>query len=530
MVDAADSKSATERCGGSSPSTGTNDLASRFLQTPVVCGCQVQMSFTAKPGVLHVKKLLLIFLSLCLLAAPVHAQESDADDASTDPAQEEQAQPQGNGQGKDKAKQAVKPGQKADKKSKPAKPEPRGPSVLIDARTGEVLMQDRAGEPFYPASLTKLMTGYIIFQKLRAGVLKPDQPLTVSELAQSQEPSKIGVPAGKTVTVDFALQALLVYSANDMAYVLAEGASGSIAAFADEMNATAKRLGLSASHFMNPNGLFNPRHVTSARDMAVLAAVIVAEFPEYQKYFVQQHLEVGKRRLPNRNILIRTMPDADGMKTGFVCASGFNLVASATRNGRRLIAVVMGMKNSASRAAAARAMLEAGFTMPPAPRSKIADIINLPQGAIVPVDMTGAVCRSKPPVTVQDGTALAGWATSFGTYDTAERAQMALRGRVLSPAGLAVGGTAGVIQIPETEGFQPVIWGLDQIQSINVCASYKLDGAHCDVLPAALMDKIAGIAKARKAAQAAQAAIEQGSDGAQPASTVQQLYKRRIGH
>ena len=91
------------------------------------------------------------------------------------------------------------------------------------------------------------------------------------------------------------------------------------------------RLGLTASHFQNPNGLFDPRHVSSARDLAVLAAVIIAEFPENQKYFVQQYLEVGKKRLPNRNILIRTMPEADGMKTGFVCASGFNLVATASR-------------------------------------------------------------------------------------------------------------------------------------------------------------------------------------------------------
>jgi D-alanyl-D-alanine carboxypeptidase len=471
-----------------------------------------------------VKKLILILLTLMCFAGPVPAQESDADDADAVKALTEQPAAAGKDQPADKQ------GKKAAKKAKPAKPEPRGPFVLIDAHTGEVLMQDRAGEPFYPASLTKLMTGYIIFQKLRAGTLRPDQALVVSELAHSQEPSKIGVPAGKTVTVDFALQALLVYSANDMAYVLAEGAAGSIAAFADEMNATARRLGLTASHFMNPNGLFDPRHVSSARDMAVLAAVIINEFPEYQKYFEQQYLEVGKRKLPNRNILIRIMPEADGMKTGFVCASGFNLVASATRNGRRLIAVVMGMRNSAVRAAAAKEMLNSGFDMSPAPRSKIADLINLPQGAIVPVDMTGTVCRSKAPVTVQDGVALSGWAASFGTYDSAEKAQMALRGRALSPAGVSAGGRAGVIQLPDREGYSPVIWGLEQAQSASVCAAYKTDGAHCDVLPAVLMDKLATIARARKAAQAAQAAIEQGSDGAQTASGAQKMSKRRFGH
>jgi D-alanyl-D-alanine carboxypeptidase len=497
-----------------------------------------------------VNKLALIIVSLLLCMAPALAQVSDADDPDAPPAAEQttgQTAPavKTKTKSKDKAKDKVKgkaAATKADKKATakapdktqdkssdktqaaaPAKPEPKGPFIMIDARTGEVLMEGRAGEPYYPASLTKLMTGYLIFHKLRAGQMKLEQQLVVSELAHSQEPSKIGVPAGKSVSVDFALQALLVYSANDMAYVLAEGAAGSIPAFADEMNAAAKRLGLTASHFQNPNGLFDPRHVSSARDLAVLAAVIITEFPEYQRYFVQPYLEVGKKRLSNRNILIRTMPEADGMKTGFVCASGFNLVASASRNGRRLIAVVMGMKNSAARAAAARAMLEAGFAMPPLPRRKVADIPNLPQGAIVPVDMTATVCRSKAPVTVQDGAELAGWAASFGTYDSADKAQMALRGRALSPAGLSAGGRAGVIELPDSSGFSPVIWGLDQGKSASVCAQYKQDGAHCDVLPAVLMDKIALLAKARKAAEAAQSSIEQGADA-------DQKPVRRIGH
>jgi D-alanyl-D-alanine carboxypeptidase len=476
-----------------------------------------------------VKHLFRILFLLALWPACAVAQGEEGEDADAPAAQQDQAAPaEAAPAGKSKAD--VKTQKKADKKVVAKKPDPRGPSLLIDAKTGEVLAQDRAGEPFYPASLTKLMTSYIVFQRLRDGRLKPEQQLTVSELAHSQEPSKIGVPVGKTVSVDFALQALLVYSANDMAYVLAEGAAGSVELFADEMNAAAKRLGLTASHFMNPNGLFDPRHVTSARDMAVLAAVLVAEFPEYQKYFVQQYLEVGKKRLPNRNILIRTMPDADGMKTGFVCASGFNLVASATRNGRRLIAVVMGMKNSASRAAAAKAMLEQGFAMPPAPRTRVADIINLPQGAIVPVDMTSTVCRSKPPFSVQDGTVLAGWAASFGTYDAPDKAQMALRGRVLSPAGLAVRGRTGVIQLTDKAGYAPVIWGLDQTQSISLCAAYKVDGAHCEILPATFLEQMAMVAKARKAAQAAQTAIEQGSDGAQATSPARVSVQRNHGH
>jgi D-alanyl-D-alanine carboxypeptidase len=371
-----------------------------------------------------------------------------------------------------------------------------GPSLLFDALTGEVLAQERAGEPWYPASLTKLMTAYIVFQKLREGSLKLDQQITVSEVAHSQEPSKIGIPTGKTVSVDFALQALLVYSANDMAYVLAEAASGSRDRFADEMNAVAKTLGLTASHFVNPNGLFDPRHVTSARDIGVLAAVIVNEFPQHAHYFSQDYLAVGKRKLANRNSLIRIMPDADGMKTGFVCNSGFNLVASATRNGRKLIAVVLGAKSGGNRAAIAKDLLEQGFAMTAqVGRHKVAEIVNLPQGAIVPADMTTGVCKAKSPVRLADGSDLAGWAISFGTYDTMMKADMALRGRVLSPVGLATRSAAGVVKLPEKAGFAAMLWNIPQAESLSLCTAYRAEGAHCDVMPPALVDQIAAYAK-----------------------------------
>ncbi|HEX7108784.1 MAG TPA: serine hydrolase, partial [Aestuariivirga sp.] len=196
-----------------------------------------------------------------------------------------------------------------------------GPSLLFDAATGEVISHERAGEPWYPASLTKLMTAYIVFKKLKTGSLRLDQKILVSPLATSQEPSKIGMSPGSTISVDLALQTLLVYSANDMAYVLAEGANGTVHNFVKEMNATAQKLGLNATHFVNPNGLFDPRQLTSARDIGVLAAVIISEFPEHSHYFSQQYVAIGKRKLMNRNSLVRTMPEADGMKTGFVCNS-----------------------------------------------------------------------------------------------------------------------------------------------------------------------------------------------------------------
>ena len=367
-----------------------------------------------------------------------------------------------------------------------------GPTLLIDAQSGEVLAQERAGEPWYPASLTKLMTAYVIFQRLRDGRLKLDQQVVVSEVAHSQEPSKIGIPTGKTVSVDFALQALLVYSANDMAYVLAEAASGDHVRFALEMNAVAKQLGLSASHFVNPNGLFDPRNVSSARDMGVLAAIIINEFPEHARFFSQEYLPIGKRRLSNRNSLIRIMPDADGMKTGFVCNSGYNLVASATRDGRKLIAVVLGAKSGGARALKAKEMLEAGFLMPRDPkRQRVGEIVDLPQGAIVPADLTTSVCRAKTPVQLADGQGLEGWAVSFGTYDNMIKADMALRGRLLSPIGVETRSSAGVVRLPDKAGFAALMWNIPQTESLSLCTAYRADGAHCDVMPPAVVDQIA---------------------------------------
>ncbi|MFO1032700.1 MAG: D-alanyl-D-alanine carboxypeptidase family protein [Hyphomicrobiales bacterium] len=462
-----------------------------------------------------VKTIFRILLVLCFASQMALAQQADPD---ADPPAQNQAQKQ-TAQGK-KGKPAT-----------PAKPVlPQGPFILVDSRSGEVLGEDRAGEPWYPASLTKLMTGYVVFKKLRAGVLKLDQPITVSVLANSQEPSKIGVPPGKTVTVDFALQALLVYSANDMAYVLAEGASGSVPAFVAEMNAEARRLGMTATHYANPNGLFDARHVSSARDLAVLAGVIINEFPEYQKYFEQEYVVVGKKRLGNHNSLVRSMPDADGMKTGFVCASGYNLVATATRDGRRLIAVVLGMRGGYARAEAAKGLLVNGFSMPANPaHGLVANVVNLPQGALVPVDMTPLVCKNKPVAVVDEDADLTGWAVSFGTYDTPQKADLALRGRVLSPLALDATGRPAIIRLPEKAGFAPVIFGLSQPESLTICNGMKIDGAYCEVLPDTLIASIADTARQQQAqAAAAAAAPAEGSDD--DAGAAMKPRGPRMGH
>jgi D-alanyl-D-alanine carboxypeptidase len=160
----------------------------------------------------------------------------------------------------------------------------------------------------------------------------------------------MGFPPGTTVTLDNAIKMLMVKSANDIAVVIAEGVGGSVEKFADLMNSHAKRIGMTQSSFVNPNGLPDDRQISSARDMAILARALIREFPQHDLYWHIPAIKFGKRVLRNYNRLIDRYRGADGMKTGFICASGFNLVASATRNGRRLIAVVLGAPSSPVRA------------------------------------------------------------------------------------------------------------------------------------------------------------------------------------
>ncbi len=388
-----------------------------------------------------------------------------------------------------------------------------GPSLLFDPATGEVISNDRAGEPWYPASLTKLMTSYLVFKKLKLGQLKLDQKIPVSEVAHVQPPSKIGVPVGKTVSVDFALQALLVYSANDMAYVLAEAVGGTWQNFVASMNETARGLGMTGTHYVNPNGLFEPRQITTARDVAILAAAILAEFPEYTHYFAQPHVAVGKRKLANRNSLIRQMPEADGMKTGFVCNSGFNLVASATHEGRKLVTVVFGAQSGKARADLAQMLLVDGFSRKPeSTRPRLNQLANLPLGTLVPADMTASVCKQKPVVTMVSVHDISGWGVSFGNYDTPQKADMALRGHLLSPAGVDAAGTAGVIKLPDKQGFAAMVWNIDQARSLSMCAKYRGEKALCDVMTPETFAAIAALTpKPRSKVEKAQA---QGSDDA----------------
>ena len=235
------------------------------------------------------------------------------------------------------------------------------PYLVVDPDSDQVLMENQATAPWYPASLTKLMTVYVALDAVRNGKLTLDTPLVMSARAARMPPSKMGFRPGTQVTLDNALKMLMVKSPNDVAVMVAEGVSGSIEAFGDDMNADAQRLGLRESHFVNPNGLHNPAHVSSARDMAIVARALLREFPDHADLFSIGALQLGRQYIPNHNGLLGRYPGADGMKTGFTCPAGFNVVASANHSGRRLIVVVLGAPTARVRNQEAADLFDRGF-------------------------------------------------------------------------------------------------------------------------------------------------------------------------
>jgi D-alanyl-D-alanine carboxypeptidase len=236
-----------------------------------------------------------------------------------------------------------------------------GPALVFEASSGKVLYAEDVDNQWYPASLTKMMTAYLAFQAIKSGKLSLENKISCSASAHAEPPSKIGLPVGGELTVDKALQALIVKSANDVAVMLAEAIGGDQKHFVIMMNATAKQLGMERTNFANPNGLPDSEQVTTARDLAKLARAIITEYPEYDHYWSMPQMRLGKIRMHTHNGLLKSVEGADGLKTGFTCDSGFNIIASATRDGNRLVAVVLGDSTSAERNVRAAALLENGF-------------------------------------------------------------------------------------------------------------------------------------------------------------------------
>ncbi len=272
-----------------------------------------------------------------------------------------------------------------------------GPALVVELESGRVLHAERATDPWFPASITKLMTAYVALDKVRSGQMSMDTLLIVSEAATTLPPSKMGFKPGTEIRLDNALKIMLVKSANDVAATIAENIGGSIDGFSELMNAHAQRLGMVSSRFANPHGLPDERNQTTARDMAILARALLTEFPDHKDLFDIGAVQFGRRIMRNTNGLIGRYPGADGMKTGFICSAGFNVVATATRNGRHLITVVFGAQSPNERTIKAAELFDRGFN------SKVnftnPELAALPASSnVTPPDMRPVICDRRGPM------------------------------------------------------------------------------------------------------------------------------------
>ena len=248
--------------------------------------------------------------------------------------------------------------------------------IVVDAKSGKVLYESDADEYRYPASVTKVMTLYILFQELSSGKIKLKDKMKVSKHAASAVPTKLGLKAGSTITVENAIKALVTLSANDMARVIAEYISGSESAFAKRMTSTAKALGMKKTTYANASGLPDSRQVTTVRDQAVLAAAIYEHYPDYYKYFQTKSFSYGKRTYGNHNNLLGKN-GIDGIKTGYINASGYNLMTAARVDGKHIVVIGFGFNKAGTRDAKVRELVKK--YLPKARSGSYLDVAMIPE-------------------------------------------------------------------------------------------------------------------------------------------------------
>jgi len=309
-------------------------------------------------------------------------------------------------------------------------------SIVVDADTLEIIHARQIDELRYPASLTKVMTLYLTFDALNAGTLKLNEPIRISANAARTPPTKLGLHAGRTITVENLIQALAVKSTNDAAVVLAERLAGSEDAFAVQMTAKAQSLGMTKTVFKTANGLPHPEQKTSARDMAKLASNVLSTHRRYYHYFGQQRFRYDGRTYKNTNGLLHWLDGVDGFKTGYTRDSGYNLIVSAQREGRRLIAVVLGGASGAARNSHMQHLIERGFDVMGVAPVKALPPVSIkrepvpkrptPQIAASPKISTAVRLRgrNKKPITISNDQTLrvsefhndAAWAIQVGAY------------------------------------------------------------------------------------------------------------------
>jgi D-alanyl-D-alanine carboxypeptidase len=371
-----------------------------------------------------------------------------------------------------------------------------GATILIDARTSIVLASTEASRPWPPASLTKLMTLYLTFNAISRGSLRLDQELVVSPHAAVQPGSRLGLTRGDVIAVEDAILGVITQSGNDAAMVLAEAVGGSELKFVSAMNDQARMLGLSQSHFVNPSGLSDPHQRTSARDMALLARALWQDYPEYYHFFDARGMHFGRRDLPTVNGFLASYRGADGLKTGTTCDAGYNLVASAERDGVRLIGVVLGESSSIGRISSMAMLLDRGFGMGAQSRARGINIAELlPSSDGLEGGGTGA-CRvaAAPPAGQPHSTAaqpasttalappLAGWGIALGAYTQAFHARRAAELAQISLKVTSGAGRPEAVAMVHAAYFTSLLVGLSQSQAVAACLALRRNGYRCFLL------------------------------------------------
>lgn len=361
-------------------------------------------------------------------------------------------------------------------------------SIVVDHGTGTVVSESGADSVNYPASLTKMMTLYLTFEALRSGRTTLSTRLPVSAEAARQPPSKLGLKPGATIRVDDAIRALVVKSANDVAVVLAEGLGGTEARFAQLMSSRARELGMTRTRFVNASGLPDDLQRTTARDMAVLARRLISDFPEYYGYFGLPHFVWRGRTYYNHNRLLATYPGMDGLKTGYIRASGYNLAASAERNGRRLVAVVLGGSTSSERNREMVRLLDEAFgTRAPGNETvAIADAARAPAAATVgspPVkgEPVAGAGRSR-----REPAAAPRYRRDFGVQLGAFRERRTARETARRLIRTLPSLESGTLVVAEprarTKMYAAQVVGLSRSDALHACASLRRVGKPCLVL------------------------------------------------
>lgn len=381
-------------------------------------------------------------------------------------------------------------------------------ALILDTQTGSVLFERHAGAQRHPASLTKIMTLYLLFEALEDGRLKLDDRLKVSSRAAAQPPSALNLRAGDRIRVEDAILALVTKSANDVAVVVAEALAGSESKFAGLMTERARRLGMRNTRFRNASGLHDARQVTTAFDMAMLALAIRRDFPQEYEYFSTRRFTWNGRTYSNHNKLLGHYAGTDGIKTGYIGASGFNLVASVERHGRRLIGVVFGGKSGSRRDRHMKRLLDSGFEkaadllvaqieLPPLPEprpERSAQPALAESGTVVDTKLTSPtrIAAVLPPLPepapqFESGSRDEGvtWGIQVGAYASEIRAQRSIalaRGHLND---LLNGTDAAVEPLDRRTGkiYRARLFGLSEQEARSACLSLKRQQLPCVPVP-----------------------------------------------